>query len=68
MVGSIATGSILLSDPRKIPKRLLRAWQSQDTIKCVDCGTHVTRCPSCKQYNVAVIGFGICPHCGEEFV
>ena len=68
MVGSIATGSDLLSHPRKIPKRLLRAWQSKDTIKCIDCGTHVTLCPSCKQYNVAAIGFGICSQCGEEFV
>jgi hypothetical protein len=62
------TGSMLLSDLRKIPKRLLRAWQSKDTIKCIDCGMHVTVCPSCKQYNIAAIGIGICPHCGEEFM
>ena len=67
-VGSILSGSIMLSNPRKIPKRLLRAWQSKDTAKCIDCGTHVTFCPSCKRYNFAVLGFGTCTHCGEEFI
>ncbi len=68
MVGTFLSGSILLSDPRKIPKRLWRAWRSKETVKCIDCGTRVTRCPSCKQYNFATIGFGTCNHCGEEFV
>ena len=68
MAGSIATGSMPLSDPRKIPKRLLRAWRSKDTIKCIDCGTHATLRPSCKHYNIAAIGIGVCPHCGEEFM
>lgn len=68
VAGSIVTGSTLLANPRKMPKRLLRAWQSKDTIKCIDCGTHVALCPSCKRYNTAAIGFGICRYCGEEFV
>ena len=68
MVGSFLLGSSMLSDPRKLPKRLLRAWQSKDTVKCIDCDTHVTRCPSCKQANFAVVGFGTCTHCGEEFL
>jgi len=68
MVGSVLSGSNMLSNPRKMPKRLLRAWQSKDSVKCIDCGTHVTLCPSCKRYNFAVIGFGTCTHCGEEFI
>ena len=68
MVGSFESGSAMLSNPRKIPKRLLRAWQSKDTIKCVDCGTHVTLCPSCKRYNFAGVGFRNCNHCGEEYL
>jgi hypothetical protein len=68
MVGSFESGSIMLANPRKIPKRLLRAWQSKDSIKCIDCGTHVTQCPSCKQYNFAGVGFRTCIHCGEEFL
>ena len=68
MVGSFEFGSAMLADPRKLPKRLLRAWQAKDSIKCVDCGTHVTLCPSCKQYNFAGVGFRTCTHCGEEFI
>jgi hypothetical protein len=68
MVGSLLSGSSMLSDPRKIPKRLLRAWQSKDSIKCIDCGTHVSVCPSCKRYNFAGVGFRTCTHCGEEFI
>jgi hypothetical protein len=68
MVGSFESGSIMLSNPRKIPKRLLRAWQSKESIKCIDCGTHVTQCPSCKEYNFAGVGFRNCIHCGEEFL
>ena len=66
-IGSMVVGSSMLSEPRKIPKRLFTAWRSKDSIKCVDCGTHVSLCPSCKQYSFAVIGFGTCNHCGEEF-
>src|SRR5690348_18310055 len=36
MAGAIMTGSELLANPRKIPKRLLRAWQSKDALKCID--------------------------------
>jgi hypothetical protein len=68
MIGSFETGSTLLSDKRKMPKRLLRVWQSKDSIKCIDCGTHVTLCPSCKQYNFAGVGFRTCTHCSEEFI
>jgi hypothetical protein len=68
MVGSFESGSIMLSDPRKLPKRLLRAWQSKASVKCIDCGAHVTQCPSCKQYNFAGVGFRTCIHCGEEFL
>src|ERR671921_596627 len=44
MVGSFESGSTILSNPRKIPKRLLRAWQSKDSIKCIDCDAHVSLC------------------------
>ena len=68
VTGFILSGSRLLSNPRKIPKRLLRAWQAKDTLKCIDCSTHVTLCPSCKQYEFATIGVGTCTHCGEEYM
>jgi hypothetical protein len=67
MVESLQSES-MLSNPRKIPKRLLRAWQAKESIKCIDCGAHVTLCPSCKQYNFARVGFRNCTHCGEEFI
>jgi len=68
MVGSFQSGSTMLSNPRKVPKRRLRAWQSKDSMKCIDCGTHASVCPSCKQYNFAGVVFRTCTHCGEEFI